>query len=462
MTTVPGGDAHLRFALLGPLRVERDGQPISLGSPQVGVLATLLALRARQLCTNELIGDVLWGERAPESSAKLLHGLVTRLRRALEPERSRSEEPTVLRTGIGGYVLDIYPDTVDANVFSDGVLAAQEELRQSDYHSARRTLTEAMRLWRGPAVPELSHRPDLFPEIARLEDLRLVGLEALSDARLSLGEHAELVPDLETLVGQNPLRERLWANLVLALARSGRQADALRAYQRVREQLVEELGVEPGAELRRLERAVLDQDASVLDPSAAPAEVEGHATLVVDHGGFHRELPITGQQLTIGSAPGNGLMLSERAVSRVHAVIERMGPGWCVRDLGSTNGTWVNGKLVREVKVLRPGDEIAIGGVSLRLLVDEYPADGTYGVPRGPTLDDEEQQVVDELCRPILAGSMLSSPPSVAVIATAMETTEETIDSVLDRLYEHFELPPADRRLGRLAAEAIRRGALTP
>ena len=459
--TAPPGTEPLHFAVLGPLRVMRGDHVLDLGSPQVGVLAALLALRTGQVCSNDLISDVLWGDHPPDAAAKLVQGLVSRLRRVLEPERGASAEAAVLRTRTGGYMLDVETRSVDANVFTDGVLAAQEDLRRADDDAARRRLTEVLALWRGPAAPELSHRPAVVADVARLEDLRLVALESLFESRLALGEDAELVPELEALVALHPLRERLWGSLVLALARSGRQADALRAYQRLRRQLVEELGVEPGADLRRLERAVLEQDAAVLATShrAAPAGVD--ATLAIDEGGRREELRFTGDHLTIGSAAGNGLVLTERSVSRVHAVIERVGPGWCVRDLGSTNGTWVNGRAVRGAHVLRPGDDIRVGGVTLRLLVDDYPAEATYSMPPKPALDDEEQSVLDELCRPIVEGSMLSAPASVASIAAATSADEEHVAEVLDRLYERFELSAAERRPGRLALEAIGRGAVS-
>jgi DNA-binding SARP family transcriptional activator len=171
----------------------------------------------------------------------------------------------------GGYVLDVGAEDTDVAAFEHGVTAGTAALRRGDAALAARELRRALELWRGPALAEFADTPFLRLEAGRLEELRLGALEARVDAELELGRHAELVGELGRLVAEHPYQERLRAQLVLALYRSGRQADALAEYGRVRERLVDDLGLEPGDELQRLQQAILAHDPSLGAPAAAPA-----------------------------------------------------------------------------------------------------------------------------------------------------------------------------------------------
>jgi DNA-binding SARP family transcriptional activator len=199
---------------------------------------------------------------------------VVRLRRALEPARARGAAGEVLVTRGPGYLLRVAPGALDAARFEELTAAGRRALGDGSVELAGELLREALALWRGRAFEEFLDTDVGAAESDRLAELRLVALEDRIEAELRLGRHRELVAELEGLVREQPLRERLWAQLLLALYRSGRQADALLAYQRAPSVLVEELGIDPGAELRRLQAAMLAQDPGLeLAPTAATPEL---------------------------------------------------------------------------------------------------------------------------------------------------------------------------------------------
>jgi len=209
--------------------------------------------------------EELWGEDPPETAAKMVQIYVSRLRKLLEGERASG---TSLVTRPPGYVLRVDPESVDASRFERLVREGREALAAGDPGGASRALRQALALWRGTPLGEFEGEPFAQTEGARLEELRLSALEDRIDADLALGRHGDLVGELEALVAEHPLRERVRGQLMLALYRSGRQAEALAAYQRTREHLVEVLGIEPGRPLQALEKAILVQD-SALDPPPA-------------------------------------------------------------------------------------------------------------------------------------------------------------------------------------------------
>jgi len=202
--------------------------------------------------------DELWGEQPPAKAAKSVQVYVSQLRKILGDGR--------LETSGHGYLLHVQPGALDSERFQNLLADGREALADDEGHRAAETLRAALALWRGPALSDVAYEPFAQPEIARLEELRLAALEARIDADLALGRDADLVAELEALVRREPLRERLRGQLMLALYRSGRQADALNAYQEARRALAEELGLEPSRELQDLERAILTQ-AEALDAS---------------------------------------------------------------------------------------------------------------------------------------------------------------------------------------------------
>jgi DNA-binding SARP family transcriptional activator len=248
----------MEFRILGPLEALDGGRVVKLGgSRQRALLALFLLHRGETLSTDRLI-DELWGERPPATASKSMQVYVSRLRKALASGGDASA--AMLLTREHGYELELDPECLDAHRFERLVAEARNESAAGRPKLAASALEEALSLWRGPPLADLAYEPFAQREIARLEDLCVAALEQLIEAKLALGAHAEVVPQLETLIGEHPYRERLRAQLMLALYRSDRQADALQAYQDARTTLVEELGIEPGERLRELERAILAQD----------------------------------------------------------------------------------------------------------------------------------------------------------------------------------------------------------
>jgi DNA-binding SARP family transcriptional activator len=254
----------MRFQVLGPLEVEADGGPVALGGPKERLLLALLLTRPNQVVSVEALLRGLWREQPPRSAGKTLQSHVMHLRRVLEPDRARGAAAEVLITREPGYLLRVPPESLDATRFEELCAAARRALASGTAdEKAASMLRGALGLWRGQAFGEFLDSDVAAAESHRLGELRLVAMEDRIEADLRLSRHRELVAELEGLVKEHPLRERLWAQLLLALYRSGRQADALLAYRRARSILVEELGIDPGTDLRRLHAAILTQDSGL-------------------------------------------------------------------------------------------------------------------------------------------------------------------------------------------------------
>ena len=260
----------MQFLVLGPLEVIADGRTVALPAAKHRALLASLLVRANQTVPADGLIDAIWAGEPPASAAKTLQTYVSQLRRELEPTAAGDWQ--TLRTVEGGYRLHVDPDRLDASRFERLAADGRRALNRVEPASAAAWLREGLALWRGPAYGELAGAPVARAEAARLEELRLAALEWRAEAELALGGHAELVGELEELVGQEPFRERLWGHLMLALYRSGRQAEALGAYRRLRDSLADQLGIDPGPELRRLEQGILRQDLS-LDLAAPPARL---------------------------------------------------------------------------------------------------------------------------------------------------------------------------------------------
>ena len=256
-------DAGLDIRLLGPLEVRRGAQPITLGGPKPRTLVAALALDVGRVVSVDQLVENLWPGRAPETAAHAIQVYVSQLRKGLGP---------VLTTRSPGYVLELEAEQIDVHRFARLAEEGRSALAADSPEAAEGALRSALALWRGPALAEFLYEPFAQAEIARLEELRLVTLEERIEADLELGRHVEVVSELEAIVQAEPLRERPRGQLMLALYRAGRQADALAAYRAAREALVEELGIEPGPELKRLEAAILRQDESLSLPEAVAAK----------------------------------------------------------------------------------------------------------------------------------------------------------------------------------------------
>ena len=259
----------MEYRILGPLEVVEQGLPLALGGARQRALLALLLTRANEVVSTDRLIDELWGERPPKAAANALQYHVSRLRKLLASGGAIvTKEP--------GYLIRVEPNELDLLRFERLV----EEGQRSPPEVAARLLREALALWRGPALADVADESFAQAEILRLEELRLLALEQRIDADLALGCAAELVAELEALVREHPLREGLRAQLMLALYRSGRQAEALEVYRRTQRLLADELGLEPSRVLHDLEQAILRQDPE-LAPQADVVAPRQRAIMVV-------------------------------------------------------------------------------------------------------------------------------------------------------------------------------------
>jgi DNA-binding SARP family transcriptional activator len=244
---------RLEIRLLGPFQVTIGGRPAKVsGSKRDGLLAALALRRGRAVSVDTLI-DELWGADLPATPRNAVHHHVARLRAALGPASIVASR--------NGYALA--SAMTDALVFEDLLVEGRSALRRGDARTAAEAIGRALALWRGPALQGLPETIALGAAAARLEELRIDALEERFEAALALGEHREIVFELQQAIDESPFRERLWRQLMLALYRCGRQADALEAYRSARRVYVERLGLEPGPELRRIQEAILAHDPAI-------------------------------------------------------------------------------------------------------------------------------------------------------------------------------------------------------
>ena len=269
----------MRYRLLGPLEVLDGDRVLPLGSGRRLSLLALLLIDANEVVPADRLIDELWGESPPPTAAKSLQVRVSQLRKALGQSGTDPTGGPLLTRG-NGYLLRVGDDELDSRSFEQALDSGSRALAAGEARRAASLLDDALALWRGSPLTGIEYEPFAQREIARLEELRLVALEVRMDCALELGEHARAVGELESLVYAHPHRERFRAQLMLALYRSGRQAEALASYRDAREVLAEQLGLDPGDELRRLEAAILRQDpalerAETASAAAAPPAAPG-------------------------------------------------------------------------------------------------------------------------------------------------------------------------------------------
>ena len=304
----------MEVRLLGPLELADGGRSIAYGGARQRAVLALLVLHANQVVASERVLMELWGEDAPPGAANALQAAVSRLRRALPQGRLVTRPP--------GYLFRAVPDEVDLSRFERLLAQGRQALADGAAAEAADTLADALALWRGPALADFRYEPFAQAEIARLEELRLVCVEERVEADLALGAGAELVGELQRLVAEQPLRERLRGQLMLALYRAGRQADALEAYREVRELLLEELGLEPAPALGELEGAILRHDPALRTAPAPPVAAAVPA---------RKPVTVLCAELEVASGAGTALdpealrNVLERAQAILGATLERHG-----------------------------------------------------------------------------------------------------------------------------------------
>src|SRR5580658_10405035 len=256
-------NSPIEFQVLGPTEARQGGRAIPLSGARRRALVTRLLLDAGRAVSADILIEDVWGDQAPAAASATLQSHVSQLRKVLGDRLQRST---------AGYILCLDAVTIDAEEFEGTVANGTLQFAGGDFESAARSLRQALRLWRGRALQEVADQPWAQPEAERLEELRRVATEQLLEARLALGEHEQLIPDANVAVEENPLREQRWATLMLALYRCGRQADALRAYQRLQTLLLAVLGIDPSPPLAALEAAMLRHDPALESPMTKPGK----------------------------------------------------------------------------------------------------------------------------------------------------------------------------------------------
>src|SRR5262245_42408107 len=295
------GEGRLDFAVLGAFRVKQDGQEVDLGPRLQRKLLAILVVEAGHVVPVDRLLDLLWPDEPPATAIASVQAYISQLRRVLEPDRAPRQPARVLVTHDPGYVLQVADSQVDALRFQALARQAHDDLAAGQPVAGVTRLKEALALWQGDPLAEFAGEPWAMPAVSRLTEAYDLAAEDRIDAWLALGRHAEAAAELEAMVGARPLRERRWGQLIVATYRCGRQADALRAYQRCRTVLAEERGLEPGPWLRRLEAAVLAQD-SLLGWQPDPAVVTAPVPHVPAGG------PPAGAQPSAGEPPTSFLV----------------------------------------------------------------------------------------------------------------------------------------------------------
>ena len=391
---------RLEIRVLGPFEVLVGGRPADVGGAKRQALLAMLALRPGRVVGVDMLVDGLWGEELPAAPRNALHHHIARLRAALG-------EGAIVGSA-DGYALS--EASVDAIRFEELLAETRAALRDGDLFSGADAVEAALALWRGPALQGLGATTWFGNEARRLSTLRVDALEEQFEIGLALGEHRELIPQLRSALADNPYRERLWGQLMLALYRSGRQADALETFQEARQVLSDELGLEPGPELRRLQEAILGHDPAI---AAVPAGRRRRGNLPATSTSFVgrekeerevRELLHEHRLVTVTGAPGVGK--SRLAVESARS-LEDVFP----------DGIWL-------VDFARAGD----GADALRLLANAVDVRGTNALARvclrlqGDTalvVLDACEHVLEEAAR--IASTLLAECPGVRVLATSRE-----------------------------------------
>ena len=263
----------VEYRILGPIEAAVDGNPVQLGGRRPRAILALLLLQARRVVSTARLIEEVWPEGPPETADNLVQGYVSELRKGLGRDAIETRHP--------GYLLRTDPESVDLFLFERLASDGTTMLFEGQASEAAESLRQALNLWRGAALADLATEGILETAAARLDELRLIAFERRIEADLACGRHAELAGDLEVVVAEHPLREPLWALLMLALYRSGRQADALAAFRRARSVLIDELGLEPSPTLQDLQRRILNHDQSLAAPFAPEPAADGPGRCVL-------------------------------------------------------------------------------------------------------------------------------------------------------------------------------------
>jgi predicted ATPase/DNA-binding SARP family transcriptional activator len=422
--------------LLGPVQVIRAGREIGLGGPRQRAVLALLVLEAGRVVPAGRLAEELWQGRPPPGAAKTLRSYMSRL-------RARLDADATLEARGRGYVLTLEPDMVDAVRFERLVGAGQGLLSGGEAAAAAERFRQSLGLWRGRALADVCEVEPLGREAARLEELRLAAVEGRVEADIALGLHGEVTGELESLVAEYPLRERLWRLLVLALYRAERQADALAAYRRARDMLAAELGLEPGQDLRRLEQAVLRQEVPEAAPAARhnlPAPLTSLVGREPDLAGLEKLLG-EARLLTLTGTGGTGktrlaLEAAARAAGRFRDGV------WLAELAGIADPGLVAAQVMGALGVRQAGDVPVLEALIYRLRSAELLL-----------ILDNCEHLLDACAG--LAGALLRAAPGLRVLATSREPLG--LPGEVAYLVRPLDLPPQAAHAGEAGqAAAVR------
>lgn len=366
----------MNYRILGPLEVDADGVPVGLVAGKQAALLAFLLLHANETVPSEKLVEELWDGSPPPSATKILQNYVSRLRRDLGDGR--------LVTRGRGYELRLEPGELDVDRFAGLLEAGRRAMASNEPDVAATTLRAALSLWRGPALVEFGNERFARSDIDRLEELRLAALTERIEADLALGRHADLIGELEALTVRHPFQERLLAQRMLALYRSGRQAEALEVYRAARHALVDQLGIEPGVSLQALERAILQQDPALELGSGGPvpevprrrrrligAGIVASAALavvavalVVAGGGEADDIVDPAHSLGVVDPRTNRLTVRVAVGLLPSAVATGAGDVW-VLNQGDTTVSRIDGPTSRVVRTIGLSERNHVGGTAL-------------------------------------------------------------------------------------------------
>ncbi|WP_225729078.1 MULTISPECIES: BTAD domain-containing putative transcriptional regulator [unclassified Nocardia] len=366
-------DARVRFGILGPVQLTIDGVDRPLGGPKQRATLAYLVLNANRPVAVESLTRAVWADNPPPDARVSLHTIVSNLRK---PLRDAGFDARAVLSQIGaGYRISVADAACDVDRFRAGKERGLRALAEGRFDAASAAVTEALREWRGPALADL--RGFEFAQVyaTALDDERIGAIEARAAADLARDRVDAVVAELTVLVGEYPLRERLWKQLITALYLNGRQSDALEAARRLRATLAGELGIDPSPSIQLLEGRILRQEplivraATASDGSDTVVEqsIPVRAAVLRDSRGH--TYPLCGPRTKIGRSPENDIVLDHGKVSRKHAVIVFDGVAYIIRDLLSVNGIRVNGVRIVDSAALADGDVIRIGDCELTLHV---------------------------------------------------------------------------------------------
>ena len=365
-------NAGLQFGVLGPLQVRAGGALVPLGAPkQRAVLATLLMNRNRAVSVDALI-DAVWDESPVPAARTSIHSYVSNLRRLLG---SASADPSRLLASVApGYQLNVADADCDLGRFVTEKNAGVHAAAAGRFEDASTYLSAALAEWRGPFLDDLREFAFVDTFATALSEVRVAVHTALAEAEIACGRADGMIPRLEVLTAEHPYRERLWAQLITAYYVTERQSDALNAYQRLKANLAENLGIDPGPTVRSLHERILRQEP--LDTHETAQTTATHAIVglgphtgtlaapsaVAELRGRNGQRYRLEGSTRIGRRPDNDIVLDDDEVSRYHAVVIDTAGSFVISDLRSTNGVQVGGRRIRGSVTLADGDHIRIGG----------------------------------------------------------------------------------------------------